>query len=331
MFRYLLPMAAGIGMLSAQTIGGGPSLGYIFDARGQALRPILGIPGASVFGDPINTSTAISAASISLRQNAAIVNDGAWNAIQLSPGSAATPLPDGLAAGARAVVSESASAAAFFDAASTALTIVTGIATGSMAAHAVALDALPGPITQLAIADDGSLLLSASLAAGPTPGGEALFWIDQNGARQLTSLQSTASILLSNHGATAVVADRAANQVWKIQDPAGSAAITLLASDADGVSGPAGAALSADGGKLWVANSTTHTVLGIDVAGRTAVSLNCACDLTTLQPMADGSSFRLNDLTSGPVWILDAASGADARVVFVPAIQAPAPSEEAAQ
>ncbi len=329
MSKFLFLMAAGVLVLGAQTPLGGPSLGFIFDARGQALRPILGIPGASTFGDPMATSAPLTSAAISLRQSVAIVNDGAWKAIGLTASSSATTvLPDGLPASGREAGSESGTAAVFYDSDNNALTVVTGIGSSSMAANAVDLSALPGALSRFAAGDDGSLLVSASVAAG----GEALYWLGQDGSvRQLASLQATASILFWNHGASALVVDRAANQIWRLRDPGGNAVITLLASGGDGVSGPMGAALSADSKQLWIANAGAHTVLGINLVTRAAISLNCAFDLTTLVAMADGTTFRLNELDSGPLWILDTTPGADARVVFVPALPVANNTGEAAQ
>jgi hypothetical protein len=326
MLRVIYLIASGAVLLAAQTPVGGPSLGYVFDTPGQVLRPILGIPGASIFGDPVN-SAPLSVAGVSLRQNVAIVNDGAWKAIGLTTAaSGATVLPDGLA-GALAAVSENGTAAAFYDAASSALSVVTGIASPSMAANPVALDSLPGAITAMAVSDDGSLLASSSLSGG----GESLMWIGADGSvRQLASLQSTAAILVWNHGGNALVTDRAANQILQIQNPGGNAAIALLASDADGVSTPAGAALSADGKRLWIANAGAQSVLGIDLNSRTTVTLNCAFDITALVPLAGGASFRLNDLKNGPLWILDPTPGAE-RVVFVPPAQSATANQEAAQ
>ena len=54
---------------------------------------------------------------------------------------------------------------------------------------------------------------------------------------------------------------------------------------------------------------------------RATVALDCGFALTTLLPMADGTSFRLNHPGKGPMWILDTAAGSGPRVVFVPAIQ----------
>jgi hypothetical protein len=334
MSRLLLLTAAGTMVLAAQAPLAGPSLGFIFDAQAQALRPIRGIPGASMFGDPLPAASPFTAAAISLSQNLAIVNDGSWKSLSLTSAGDPSPLPDGLPASARLAVSDTGSAAAFYDATANALTVVTGIATANTALNAVALDALPGAITAMSVGDDGALLLSSSITDDSgNPAGEALFWIGADGSRrQLATLTSTAAVLLWNHGATALVTDRGANQVWKIQDPGGNAALTALASDADGVSSPAGAALSADGNQLWIANAGAHNVLGINLGDRTTTTLNCSFDLATLLPMSDGQTFRLNELGTGPVWLLAAAPGVDPRIVFIPALpSATADTQEAAQ
>ena len=311
--------------LGAQTPLAGPSLGFVYDKIGHAVRPILGVPGASTLGDSL-TSSPVSAATLSFRQNVAIFNDGAWKAVTLSSTPATTVLPGGLA-GNLAAVSETGVAAAFYDSANTALTVVTGIASGSMAANPVALDGLPGPITAIAIADDGSLLLSSSL---PT-GGESLYWIAAGGgAHLLAGVQSTASILLWNQGANALVTDRAANQVLQIQNPGTNAAVTPIASSTDGLTSPSAAALSADSRQLWIANAGAHSVLGINLATRAAVTLNCTCDVTTLTPLAGSSTYRLNDPKYGPLWLLDPSPDAP-RIVFVPPVQAIATTQEADQ
>jgi hypothetical protein len=327
MSRILLLIAAGAAQLCAQPSAstGGPSLGFVFDSRGQVLRPILGIPGASLFGDPLVLPNSISTATIADKQTVAIVNDGTWKALALSAGSA-TVLPDGLPATARVAVSENGTAAAFYDGDNNALSVVTSIS-ASPSLNAVSLAALPGNVSVFAVADDGSLLLSSPVAGG----GESLFWIGADGSvQQLASLQATASIRVWNQGANALVVDRAANQVWQIQNPGSNAAITLAGSAADGVSGPSGAAFSSDG-RLWIANAASQNVLGIDMNTRATVSISCSFEPKFVTPTGDGQTFRLNHGAAGPLWLLDATPGADARVVFVPALPTPTDNAGAAQ
>ena len=188
-----------------------------------------------------------------------MVNDGAWKAVSLSSSSSpGVLLPGTIAASARVAVSETGTSAAFYDSDNSVLTVVTGIQ-ASLASTAVGLGGLPGPITRLAVADDGSLLLTSALS----PGGEALYWIGQDGStRQLATMAEDLFHPALNSGATALVTDRAANQIWTIQNPGDNAAISLAASDADGVSDPVGAALSADGNQLWIANGESRKCAG---------------------------------------------------------------------
>lgn len=319
MLKHLLLFASGSTLLLAQTPVGGPSLGFVFDEQSQALRPIVGTPGAAFFADPLPANSPITAASFSLQQNLAVVYSGGWIGLPLSAASAGNPtaLPAGVPATARVEVSETGKAAAFYDTVNDVVNVVTGLGGSSPSASPVNLSALPGPITRFAVADDGSLLTSVSAPAG----GEALFWIGQDGSvAQLATLQATSAILLWNSGKVALVSDTVANQVWRIDSPGASAAMTLVASASDGVSGPVGAALSADGSQLWIANGAGHNVLGINLATRATTSLPCAFRLITLVPMADGSSFQLSHAGNEPLWLLDTSTATGPRIAFIPAM-----------
>lgn len=328
--RLFLLVFGGIAAISPQTRVTGPLLGYIFDGPGLALRPILGMPGAADFGNPLPSASGVTFASISLRQNIAVVNNGSWQAIQLSHAGAGTTtnLPQGLPSTAQVALSEDGTSVLFYDAPNNALTVVTGI-NSSPTGRIVPLDALPGVINAMAVADDGSLLLSSAIPAG----GEALFWVGPDSSSiQLTTLQSTASISLSSDGSSAMIVDRGANRIYQIQNPGASASITLLASDADGVSNPVGAAIGNN--QLWIANAGASSVLGINTNSRVTVSLPCGFNLTRLIPLAGGKAFRLNDLdgiNTAPVWILDTSDGAAPQITFIPAIRRPADQQETAQ
>ena len=325
MLRLLLLTVAGAWALGAQAPVGGPSLGFVFDARGQALRPIRGIPGASIFGDPLQLPAPVTTGVLSLKQNFAIINDGAWEALSLASASDPVPLPDRIPAAARVSVSDDGQAAAFYDADGGTLTVATGAGYASLRSVP-----LPGAISAFAVASGGGLLLTTT----SPDSGEALLWIDSDGnSRQLATLQKTASILLTNNGATAIVTDSGANQIWRVQDPGGNAALTPLASDSDGVSGPVAAALTADGNGLWIANAGAHQLLGINLTDRTTATIDCAFDLTGLVPMPDGVTYRLNEVGAGPLWLLDASRDNGPRLVFVPALVPPptSTSEEDAQ
>ena len=305
-YRWAMPGVLLFASLAAAQVAG-PSLGLIFDAQNSTLRPITGIPGAAMFGDSLALTNPLTSAVISARQNAAIVNDGAWKIVTLARDGSftMTALPSNLAANAQAAISESGASAAFYVPGDTVINVVTN---GSLTPINV-----PGALTHFAVREDGAVLASAVSADGS----EGLYWLN-SGQRILTMGQTSAIVVTSSY---ALVADAGANQIWKIQDAGNS----LLASATDGLSSPTAAALTADGRALWFLNAGAASLTGIDLTTRAQLSLACNCQPSALAPLAGGMAFRLTDLASGPVWLLDAAD--PARLVFIPAPV----SQEAAQ
>jgi hypothetical protein len=78
---------------------------------------------------------------------------------------------------------------------------------------------------------------------------------------------------------------------------------------------PSGLGFSPDGQKLFVASMGNQSVTTIQVATGDRSALACDCTPAALIPM--GSVFRLTELGSGPLWLLDPAS--ERGLVFVPA------------
>src|SRR5260370_33649390 len=59
----------------------GPRMGMVFDSSMRALRPILGIPGAGIMGDPLKTELDLRRVSISPQQDYALAAEGDHNEI----------------------------------------------------------------------------------------------------------------------------------------------------------------------------------------------------------------------------------------------------------
>ena len=79
--------------LAADSQIGGPTLGFVYDQKVAAVRPILGIPGASFFGEPL--ASELKQAVISPSQAFAISisgDDDTVGILSLSAGTR-TPLP----------------------------------------------------------------------------------------------------------------------------------------------------------------------------------------------------------------------------------------------
>jgi hypothetical protein len=314
-YRTLILSAAGAAILLAQQGSvGGPVAGYVFDETSRTLRAIRGIPGAALVGDSLDFGSPLSAAWVSPRLDSALILavDGTPRFYRLDAGTATLVPVDGLAAPAQAVYSPSGTALALIGPGG--IRVYKGLPGTPVAAGTVAQSphsesapggpdrargSRPGAVAPIALSDDGSYLLMGK--------GSTIELLGVAGdSRKLTDAGPGALAVFAPGGHDAAVID--ARGIALFQDAAGAATVRRL----DGIAGVRAADFSADGKRLFLAGAS---VTSVDTATGTSTPIACDCRPTGLARM--GSTFRLNGLGSGPLWLLDAA--AEPRIVFVPA------------
>ena len=75
---------AAAALLSAQSANvAGPSAGLVFEKAGRTLRPVMGIPGSALIGDPIKLEFEASAVHMAPRQDAELTPHHAWTSAPL--------------------------------------------------------------------------------------------------------------------------------------------------------------------------------------------------------------------------------------------------------
>jgi hypothetical protein len=162
----------------------------------------------------------------------------------------------------------------------------------------------------LAVSDDGAFVLFAS--------GEAVRVLSGDGEdRHLIEAGAGTLVAFAPNGKDAAVAGTRGAGIVFFKDVAGATVRRTLA--AAGVAGAGGLAFSADGSKLFVASPVDRAVIAFQIESgeRSAIACNCQPDGLTRM----GALYRLNELGSGPLWLLD-STGAEPRTVFVPAATA---------
>jgi hypothetical protein len=288
----------------------GPVAGYVFDGGSRVVRPVLGIPGASVLGDPVDLGIGVTMAAVAPRLDSllAVGADGSFHIFSLNTGTAKESGVSGIAASPeRLVFSPTGSSAALY--AGGKIQIVTGLPASPAAGSTFDLSsllALPGghghrPLAgSFAVSDDGAYLLVAEGA------GVQLF--GPGGTRQIVSTRNTAVTFLPGSHDAAV----AGSGVTLLKDVGGAATAQVLA-DSDPALNSLGLAYSADGAKLYLASS--QGVAAFDLASGTRTAIPCDCSPAGITGM--GNLFRLNDAGQAPLWLLD-ANAATPRIVFVP-------------
>jgi len=302
-------------LLHSQPAGvAGPVSGYVFDNAVRGLRPILGTPGASLIGNPIDFGFGISAVTVAPRQDTAFVTaaDGSFHLFRIAAGTPSEITLNGLAGAAQRVVfSPLGQAAALYSAGS--VQVISGLPNSPAIAASIDISAAGNPAA-LALSDDGAALLVASansvqlFGSGanlgqllPTAGPALLAFVPGQQNAAIADLQ----------GAGLVLAQNLLN---------GPSTQVLAPSDATIQSGSA-LAYSADGSQLLLASSAGQSVTSFDLAAGSRNSLACACSPSTLTRIGDW--FRLNEVGREPLWMLDAKAGS--QLVFVPAAPATAP------
>jgi hypothetical protein len=292
---------------------GGPRLGLIFDRAAEDLRPITGIPGAAITGDPLSLGFPISNAEISPAQDSALVvraRPFSVALVHMSGGDwVATPLSGVQPAPLSMAYSPGGSAAALYYRDGS-VQILTGLPAAPAVAGEIDLSGLPA-VTAMAVNDTGSFVLVAAGQAEPV----SLFRAAPGSAPSLLgSFRSVSSVRLFNGGQQALVTDVLAETVYQISDPGGAAITQVVASAQDGIQGLVDADADAAGERVFAALGN-GTILIFDRSG-TATTINCGCAPTGLFRLAGPATFRLTELAGGPLEVLDASSAP--RIVAVP-------------
>jgi hypothetical protein len=304
-FRILICSGFATAGLMAQSGIGGPVSGIVYDREAARLRQILGIPGASVMGGPIELGYELKLAAVAPRQDAAIAvaADDTLHLLRLNGGPAAERTLEGISViPERVVFSPSGTAAALYR--SGALQVISRLPDAPAVAAFFDLSAYEAP-GSLALSDDGAFLLF-------TADGALRVLSTRGDDRKLMDAGEGALAAFAPGTHDAAVLD--ASGLVLLRDAGGNAEPQPVAAAGELIDSPSGLAFSADGVKILVAGA--RGVAWIDPASGTRGRLSCGCTLSALARM--GGMFRLNEPGSGPLWLLD-AEAAEPRIVFVPA------------
>lgn len=295
----------------------GPILGFVPDASGAAIQPIIGVLGASVVGPPLLLDSEIRNAVISPKQNYALATRGD-NAevvlIRLGLDSVTMTSLDRFRAGADLIaISPSGSAAATYTHDTKVVQSITGLAQAPEAGFEFNASDIPGRLQAMAISDDAALAL-----LNFTTGNDSTLWVvNSTGSRWLLPAQhpSAATFLAGRHDA--VIADDAAREVFLIRGVDQEASRIPVASFGDGFDRIAGVAASADGLRIFITSTKSETITLVDLETSLSTALPCHCVATGLHPLKGTSVFRLSNPSDGAVAVLDASS-AEPRIIVLP-------------
>jgi hypothetical protein len=295
----------------------GPVTGFVFDAQSDALRPMLGIPGAAYLGNAM--AIGLEAASVAPDGSVALaVQQGGklmlYSGLRSAPLAALTVsgaisrvdhfawAPSGNAAGSPAAVYSSRTGQA---------QILTTLGPSPAASAPIDLSVLPGQVTVLAF--DGQRLI---VGVASNDSGGVYVATASSGVQRIAAAANPSAIALAGSGL--FFADSQSQQIFQVESYAGTPAAAVFANDS-GISSPAGLQISADGQRLYAANSGSRTLAVYAIPSRTPVqTLSLAFAPTRLDLFGDASVFLLNGTGQGPLYVVRDGGPGKAAVYFVP-------------
>jgi hypothetical protein len=303
----------------------GPILGYVWDAGGQALRPVQGVPGASLVGKPVVTapsqgagiiasaSSGISATALFLDANGGVfqapLSGGSLTKIASVPG--ATSLAMSSMGSTALVTGKNASGAME-------ASLISGLPQ-TPSVRALTLPALAS-ILGGAASDTGTAAVAGSSAAdGPV----SVFGFSGPGAAvAVATLQAFGGMQFVPGSDKLVVADAGSGALTAISNISTTATSATL-SPAGAIAAPAALDITANG-RWVVAANHAGDVLRLDLTGAVAATkLHCSCSpsqVSAFHGSANGTAVRLITADGGPLWMVDAGTAAP-RILFIPAIR----------
>lgn len=294
----------------------GPTMGYIFDTSSLTIRPIRGIPGASLMGQAIPLDVKIRNAVFSRDNDYAIAATDAGE-VMIIRGLSETPttlvVPDIRTDGHVLALSPDGLYAAVYNSEQGRVDVVGGLPLNPSLRNEVDVTSLgQQALTALAVNRTGMVLAAFSDGASGT-----LYSFAGASIRMIAAVGSVSGLRFEAAGDDAALVDRTLNQVLLIQNSSTAATPILIANGDDGIADPTGIFLSRDGKSAYVANSGAGTVTVISLAGGASRLVSCNCELSKVQEFQNDSVFAITDNTTQPIVVFD-GSMTESRFFLVP-------------
>lgn len=283
----------------------GPVSGFLFDPQARAVRPILGVPGASYLGEAAIAGLDYASISPSGRLAVAVRGDSAVLIRGLGGERLEELVLEGAGGATRVAWSAGSSAVALWSDAGW-----VEAWSGLDSAPQRTLRAEPGPLAAVAIPEGGRSLVAATRAG-------AVLLIEEGAAlRVLLELERPSALALD--GNRLFVADAARNEILSIGNYLDGGGAQHFAGASGGVEDPAALAVSPDRKLLFVAGRSARSLAAYDLA-TAALAGAAALDFepTRLERFSESLFALTAGGESGPFQVLDSARSL--AVYFVPA------------
>jgi WD40 repeat protein len=292
----LLILVPGLAIAQSSQLSS-PTLGYVFDPDGKAIRIIAGVPGAASLEGNLTLPFKLENAIVAAGRKYAIAENSDSDTLLLvtwPDGKAASRALEGAPKTATLMsFSTSGDIAAIYSRANNSVQIWKGLP-----ADPSLLREMDSPaITALAISDDGALVAVTNDSGIQLLGGDQPRQLAPGGP------YGALSFLKNSHDLAA--ADQQLNQIILIGRADTDAQLSTLAGAQDGIAQPIAVAFSLDGQKLVVANAANSSILVLDLNSRATSVLQLDRKPDGLYRAQGNAVFRLTSSLDDPIALMD--------------------------
>jgi len=300
----------------------GPTLGVVFDGGAGAFRRIIGLPGAAHFSAPLDAGTTFSSAVVSPGHEFALgigSSDSQLYLIRLKGAPVSTPVGGAAWVPSKIIFSPAGRTAVLVGPSGT-IQLAIGLPDSPSISVEIDISSLGAGLQAIAISDGGTVLAAFAAADGSS----LLYAIGAtSGTQSVGSAALASAISFLRNSNSALVADRAAHQILQYQLADSGAAVSVIATQTDGISDPVAVNVSGSAQWVLVGNAVDQSLVRIDLTGLNAPSLfSWGGGVAAIGPLGGHAVFQLGGLSDQPLWVFD-GDDVNPRVVFIPAITAP--------
>lgn len=293
------------------------ALGFVLDRGISRVRPLWGVPGAAMLGEPLDFGGDIAFSVASPRQDYVLLLSGDNRRAAISQNGIQSPLDTSDGAD-RIVISPEGSSAAFYYSSTGRVRVMTGLPSAVARTFDAQLSALMNPAGLFAVSDDGALLLVSETGAAATSTATSVVVFDATGVTSRIALSSPASALAFIGRSHDAVLSSASESIL-IRDAARQANRIALPALANGA---VGIVVSPDGERVVLAHSPAGTVSILSLKSTSFVTLDCACVPTGVYRTSHGSVYRLTEYSGTAISLLD-ISPTQPHLLLIPPIAIP--------
>lgn len=313
----LLPLGA----MAQDDALSGPLMGFVFDSSAGGFRSIKGMPGAATVSDPAAVPYSVVKAQIAPSQAfaVAVIGDEATPSVIRLAGDFGTAAAIASAGADPAEIYLSPTgSSALLHYAGQKLQVVSGLPDSPAVSREIDISGYAAETAVFAVSDDASLVLMGFSSGGA---GSVMLAAGDGAPQFVLNAARPAGIGFLANSDAAIVTDADTSSAYMLRSLSSGLEVQLVAGQQDGLAAPAGVSVSGDNREAVIVNANQSTVVRVDLGGGPATVLDCSCQPTGVQRLGGRSIFRLTDISSDPMWLVDGES-ASPRVVFVPPPQA---------